>query len=93
MNSHDPEAIAKLFRPDALFSFPGSHSLAGDYRGRTEIKAFFGRLFERFPGLEFDVRDIAASGPPWRMKLWVRYHDTAADGRWSGWGTQYAIAR
>lgn len=36
-----------------------------------------------------------SSGPPWRMRLWVRYHDSAARGgvKWRGCGTQYAQLR
>jgi hypothetical protein len=41
-------------------------------------RIFFARLFEWFPDLQFEAHDIAASGPPWRMRLWVRYYDTAS---------------
>jgi ketosteroid isomerase-like protein len=78
-----------------LFSFPGDHELSGDYRGRAEMRDLFARLFEWFPDLHFEAHDIAASGPPWRMRLWVRYYDSAFRGgvHWGSWGTQYAQVR
>jgi len=95
LNGQDLDGLMATFTPDALFSFPGDHELPGDYRGSEQIRAFFLRLFEWFPNLQFEVGDVAVSGPPWRMRLFVRYHDTASrDGvTWSGWGTQYAWVR
>lgn len=95
LNRADVDAVVAGFRDDGMFSFPGAHELAGEYHGREELRSFFGRLFEWFPDLTFEVDDLAVSGPPWRMKLWVRYHDTASRGgvTWQGWGTQYALVR
>lgn len=95
LNRGDLDGLMATFTADAVFSFPGGHELAGEYRGREQIRAFFVRLLEWFPELRFEVCDVAVSGPPWRMRLFVRYHDTAArDGvTWSGWGTQYAWVR
>lgn len=94
LNSHDVSAIGRLFTDDATFTFPGRHALSGEYVGRTEIEGFFARLFSRFPDLSFEVEDFAVSGPPWRMRLWVRYRDFArGEHSWSGTGTQYAHLR
>ncbi len=95
LNRADVEAVVAAFRDDGMFSFPGAHELAGVYRGRDELRQFFGRLFEWFPGLTFELDDLAVSGPPWRMRLWVRYHDSAARSgvSWLGHGTQYAQLR
>jgi ketosteroid isomerase-like protein len=94
LNSHDVTAIGRLFAADATFTFPGMHSLSGQYVGREAIECFFASLFDHFPDLRFEVEDFTVSGPPWRMRLWVRYRD-CADGRrsWSGTGTQYAHLR
>lgn len=95
LSRQDLDGLMATFTTDALFSFPGDHELSGEYCGRDQIRAFFERLFEWFPNLRFEVHDVAVTGPPWRMRLWVRYHDIASrDGvTWSGWGTQYAWVR
>lgn len=95
LNRQDLDALMATFAPDGMVSFPGDHELSGEYRGRAQVRAFFARLFDWFPNLRFEARDVAVSGPPWRMRLWVRYHDTASrDGvAWAGWGTQYAQVR
>lgn len=95
LNRADVDAIVATFCEDGTFSFPGAHELAGEYRGTEEMRDFFGRLFEWFPGLTFEIKDLAVSGPPWRLRLWVRYDDRATRGgvQWRGSGTQYALLR
>ena len=42
----DVATLSQILAPDAVQHFPGEHQLAGDYKSRDEILAFYGRLAE-----------------------------------------------
>jgi uncharacterized protein len=44
---NDPMALRGLFAEDAVWTVPGSSSVAGTYRGRTEILRFLASLRRR----------------------------------------------
>ena len=46
--------------------------LDADVTGPEEFRAWFARLFDLFPGITFEVRDIAVVGWPWNTALTVR---------------------
>jgi hypothetical protein len=54
---------------------PGAHRWAGDWVGTAELDAFF----RNFVGARVrgTIREIALSGPPWALTLWVRFDDHA----------------
>lgn len=72
--------MLSLFAKDAVFSFPGDNSWAGEHRGHDEIA----RWLTRFASVKmhFEVRDVAVSGPPWNMTIFTHFVDSniAADG-------------
>lgn len=58
----DMAAIAELFADDIVWHFPGDNPLAGDYKGRDNVLAFFGRSVELTGGtLRVEVHDIVAN--------------------------------
>lgn len=83
-----------MFAADAHFVFPGRHSFAADLRDPEQIRAWF----ERFVGLgpHFVIKDVIASGPPWNMRIGVRFSDRIAlpdGGDYRNEGMQYAQLR
>ncbi len=58
----DMAAIAELFADDIVWHVPGNNQLAGDYRGRDSVLAFFGKIAELTGGtLKLEVHDILAN--------------------------------
>ncbi len=69
----DWQAPVKMFAPDAVFFFAGhGHELAGERRGRAAIEAWFRRADELF-AFDIEVHDVVVSGPPWNMRMAVRF--------------------
>jgi hypothetical protein len=58
---------------DALLSFPGDNSFGGGHRGKPAIAAWMRRFASLRP--EFTVQDAAAAGPPWNMRVFMRFRD------------------
>lgn len=65
---------------DARFSFPGNSSFGGERRGKPAIEGWLRRFASLQP--EFTVHDAAAAGPPWNMRVFMRFSDriVAPDG-------------
>jgi ketosteroid isomerase-like protein len=65
---------------DARFVFPGTSSFGGELRGKPAIEAWMRRFASLHP--EFFVRDAAVAGPPWHMRVSMRFNDriVAPDG-------------
>ena len=58
----DMAAIAELFADDIAWHVPGNNPLAGDYRGKDNVLAFFGKSVELTGGtLRVEVHDILAN--------------------------------
>ncbi len=78
LNEHLHENIA--------WHVPGTSPLAGDYRGREEVLAYFGRLVQTAVP-EFDIHDIAAGDDHVVALLNTRWR--RPDGEtWEGKGVQ-----
>jgi ketosteroid isomerase-like protein len=58
---------------DALFFFPGTSSFGGEQRGKRAIESWMRRFASLRP--EFTVHDVAVAGPPWRMRVFMRFSD------------------
>jgi len=75
---------------DARFFFPGRHSFAADLSQPAEIRAWFERFVALGPHVE--ISDVIVSGPPWSMRVGVRFADgiTLPDGsHYANEGMQY----
>ena len=60
--SGDMATIAGLFADDIVWHFPGRNPLAGDYKGRDEVLAFFAKSMEMAGGtLKVEVHDVLAN--------------------------------
>ena len=85
--------------PDALplaenmrFSYVGDHALAVELHSAQELRAWLRALFERFPGLRFDIAEVVVSGPPWSLRTATRYA-AVRDGRVLYHGAQFTQIR
>jgi ketosteroid isomerase-like protein len=94
LNAGDPSGALAMFAPDAHFVFPGRHSFAGDLRDPDQIRVWFERFVALSPHVE--IADVIASGPPWNMRVGVRFADRIAlpnDEHYENEGMQYLRLR
>ena len=69
-----PEGIDSLpLADDVRFSYPGDHALAVELTSADELRTWLHALFERFPGLGFEVHEVVVDGPPWSLHTATRY--------------------
>ena len=64
-------AVIDQFASSFEYRFVGDHALGGTRRTRASQAAWFERLFRVFPSIDFTVRDVIVSGPPWRTRAVV----------------------
>jgi ketosteroid isomerase-like protein len=58
----DVDGLMEYFSPDVLWHVAGSHPLAGDYRGKDELRSYFTKVREETAGsLKLDPGSIMAS--------------------------------
>ena len=58
--------------------FAGDHALGGTRRTEVAFRAWFERLYRLFPNLDFEVRSVSVSGPPWDLVVVAEWIDRAA---------------
>jgi ketosteroid isomerase-like protein len=79
---------------DAVFVFPGTSSFGGEYRGKPAIATWMRRFASLRP--EFHVHDGSAAGPPWKMRVFMRFSDriVAPDGYvYENEGMEYIVIK
>jgi ketosteroid isomerase-like protein len=94
LNAGDVSGALQMFAPDAHFFFPGRHSFTADLRDHDQIQAWFDRFVALGP--HFEIADVIASGPPWNMRVAVRFADRiefANGNRYENEGMQYLRLR
>lgn len=70
LNRGDAGPTLRMERPDVRFRFPGTSSWATDVRGRDQVALWLRRLTDI--GLQHEVEEVVAVGPPWRMRIVLR---------------------
>jgi ketosteroid isomerase-like protein len=81
LNAGDAGPLLTMYADDAVLAFnEGDHRWAGEHRGKAAIARFLDRFVAA--GVQGEILDVATSGPPWALRLWVRFDDraTGADG-------------
>lgn len=81
----DATQLLRTMAEDAVFELSGESRISGRYRGRAEIEAFFGRLFERMERIEPTVERVGFANPLGfnvRNTMYVEWHvtETTKDG-------------
>ena len=75
-NRGDFEALSRMFSEDAVFEFQGDTPFGGERRGRHAVRAWFEEVGRDFGRLSLTADDVAASGPPWNMRVIIRFSDS-----------------
>lgn len=70
------DAIVAGLAPDAHHVFPGESPLGGERNSRQAVRRWFERLGHLYPGHDFEVHRVSASGPPWNLWIAVRWTAT-----------------
>jgi len=74
-NRGDYGAVANMFAADGRFEFEGETPFGGERRGRDEIQAWFELVAREFGRLNLNARDVTVAGPPWNLRVIVRFSD------------------
>ena len=76
LNAGDHSSLLDAYADDAVLRFnDGDHRWAGDWVGKADI----GRFLENFTAAKVQgtIQNVAMSGPPWGLTMWVRFDDHA----------------
>jgi len=71
VQKRNPGAVVDQFAGSFEYRFVGEHALGGVRRTRASQLAWFERLFRVFPSIEFNLRDVIVTGPPWHTRAAV----------------------
>ncbi len=74
-NRGDFGGLTKMFSNDGLLEFQGDTPFGGERRGRRAIREWFDEVGRDFGRLSLTAHDVAVSGPPWNMRVIVRFSD------------------
>src|SRR5260370_41261073 len=84
-----PQPLLRSFAVDAGLLLDGTHSWAGEHRGKAGIRAFFERFLQA--GVRGGGHEILVQGPPGRATVMARFtHHTVAS---AGAGVGYENRR
>jgi len=75
-NRGDFQALTRMFAQDGVFEFAGDTPFGGERRGREAIRDWFEQVGRDFGSLRLTAHDVAVSGPPWNLRVIVRFSDT-----------------
>jgi ketosteroid isomerase-like protein len=91
----DVRTAARMFARDAHLVFPGDSSFGGDHGGRPAVEAWLRRFVSLGPS--FTIHDVAATGPPWNMRVFFHFSDRIpfpdGDGHYENEGMEYVRIR
>jgi ketosteroid isomerase-like protein len=76
LNAGDHSTLLDAYADDAVLHFnDGDHRWAGDWVGKAAID----RFLQNFTAakVQGEIKQIAISGPPWALTMWVRFDDHA----------------
>jgi ketosteroid isomerase-like protein len=76
LNAGDHSTLLSAYADDAVLHFnDGDHRWAGDWVGTAAID----RFLQNFTAarIQGEIKQIAVSGPPWALTMWVRFDDHA----------------
>jgi ketosteroid isomerase-like protein len=76
LNAGDHSTLLAAYADDAVLRFAdGDHRWAGDWVGRAGVDRFLQNFTAA--GVQGEIGQIALSGPPWALTMWVRFDDHA----------------
>ena len=69
INARDLDVPWKMAAEDMSFTFVGATPLGASFVGRDQFRAWLGAVFERFPDITFELREVIVAGWPWRTRI------------------------
>jgi hypothetical protein len=92
LNAGEAGPLIRMDAPDISFRFPGESSWATEVHSAADHAAWLSRLVE--VGVQIELDEVVAQGPPWRMTICVRarsFLDVGGERRYNNravmWGT------
>lgn len=79
MAQGDAGFATALLADDVVFHFPGRGPFAADAHSKEEMRRWLNRFAHFRP--QFEIRDVVANGPPWRVRACLRFVDRVGDPR------------
>lgn len=61
LNRHDLAKFMAAWAEDATFTFPGNTPMSGETKGKKAIEAWFAKMMEQFPKINFTVKEVFVS--------------------------------
>jgi ketosteroid isomerase-like protein len=73
LSDGDVGPLLGSYAEDVRFHFHGAGELSIATDCRDEVASWFERLFEALGPRSYEVHEVVAAGPPWRMRVVTRY--------------------
>lgn len=76
LNAGDYSSLLGAYGEDFVLHFnEGDHRWSGDWFGKEGME----RFLQNFTAarIQGEIRELAVSGPPWALRIWVRFDDHA----------------
>jgi ketosteroid isomerase-like protein len=61
LSRHDLSRFMAAWAEDGTFTFPGNTSMSGEMKGKKAIEAWFAKMMEQFPKIDFTVKEVFVS--------------------------------
>jgi len=61
LNGHDLTKFMAAWAEDGTFTYPGNVSMSGETKGKKAIEAWFAKMMEQFPKIDFTVKEVFVS--------------------------------
>ena len=58
---HDLAKLIAAYAEDSTFTFPGNTSMSGETKGKKAIEAWFAKVMEQLPKIEFTIKEVYVS--------------------------------
>lgn len=71
LNRGDAAPMLAGLAPEFAYRFEGDSPIGGLRNSQASMTLWWARLFRLFPGLQFQVREVAVVGPPWNTRIHV----------------------
>jgi ketosteroid isomerase-like protein len=65
----DLDALFTQFSETCTLTFLGDTPLGAKLSTRRELRSWFERFTQLLPNRQFEIQQLAVSGPPWKMRL------------------------
>ncbi|MFZ6678685.1 nuclear transport factor 2 family protein [Undibacterium sp. Tian12W] len=69
INTGDVSLMLDTLATDFAYRFEGDSPISGLRNSRASMALWWERLYRLFPGLQFEVKEVAVIGPPWDTRI------------------------